>query len=110
MRILAIERELSPVGAALPPDLLRQEAADVWALRKQGVIRDIWFTQDRHAVIMLECPHAAEARRHLGSLPLAQAGLIDFIVHELTSYDAFERLFTSGPTAAVPKAEEPPEY
>lgn len=111
MRILAIERDLSSPGAALPPDLLRQEATQVWALRKQDVIREIWFTrQNRHAVIMLECPNAAEARRHLESLALVRAGLIDFIMHELVGYDGEERLFATGKEPARPKPEEPPEY
>lgn len=110
MRILAIERQVSPAGVTLPPDLLRQEAAAVWALRQPGIIRDIWFTPDRHAVIMLECPNAAEARRHLATLPLVRAGSIDFLVHELASYDGFERLFAPGPGAPAPKPEEPPEY
>lgn len=111
MRILAIERDLSPPSAALPPDLLRQEATEVWALRKQGVIRDIWFTrQNHHAVIMLECQHLAEARGHLASLALVRAGLIDFMVHELVSYDGEERLFATGKEPLRPKPEEPPEY
>ena len=111
MRILAIERELTPPGAPLPPDLLRQEAAEVWALQKQGLIRDIWFTtQDRHAVIMLECPDAAGARQHLAALPLARSGLIDFMVYELASYDGYERLFSTGTPTPAPKHEEPPEY
>lgn len=112
MRILAIERELTPPGASIPVDLLRQEAAEVWALQKQGIIRDIWFTtqQDRHAIIMLESLDATEARRQLADLPLVQAGLIDFTFHELGCYDGFERLFASGTSTPGPKHEEPPEY
>ncbi|MBI2498284.1 MAG: superoxide dismutase [Opitutae bacterium] len=111
MRILAVERELTPPGAAMPPDLLRQEAVDVWTLQKQGVIRDIWFTtQDRHAVIMLECANGAEARQRLAALPLARSGLIDFMVYELSSYDGYERLFSTGGAVPPPKHEEPPEY
>lgn len=111
MRILAIEHDLTPPGAATPADLYRQEALQVWTLQKQGIIRDIWFTtQGRNAVVMLECPNGKEAKRHLATLPLVQAGLIDFTVHELQSYDGYERLFATGPKAAVAKPEEPPEY
>lgn len=111
MRILAIERELTPPGASIPADLYRQEALQVWALQKQGTLRDIWFTtQGRNAVVMLECANATEARRHLASLPLVQAGMIDFTVHELQIYDGYERLFSTSPKAAVAKPEEPPEY
>lgn len=111
MRILAIERDLTPPGATTPADLLHQEAATVWALQKQGLIRDIWFTtQGRNAVVMLECTNGAEARRHLAVLPLVRAGLIDFTVHELQSYDGYERLFATSPKAVAAKPEEPPEY
>jgi muconolactone delta-isomerase len=111
MRILAIERELTPPGAAVPPDLYRQEAAQVWALQKAGVVRDIWFTvQGRNAIVMLECPDATEARRQLAALPLVRAGMIDFTLHELGTYDGFERLFSSSPKVSVAKAEEAPEY
>jgi len=110
MRILAIERELTSPGAVVPADLLRREAAEVWALQKQGIVRDIWLTPDRHAVFMLECPQLAEARQHLAALPLVRAGLLEFTVHALTSYDGFERLFSPNPGAPAPRREEPPEY
>jgi len=111
MRILAIERELPmPVYQNLR-DLLRDEAAAIWALQKEGVIRDIWFTTaDRRAVVMLECAGATEARRQLASLPLVRAGLIEFTVFELCGYDGFERLFATGLEPAMPRHEEPPEY
>jgi muconolactone delta-isomerase len=113
MRILAIEREI-PLPAR--PDLreiLREEAAGVWALQKRGFIRDIWFTAaDRHAIVMLECADVDEARQLLATLPLVRTGLIEFTLHELRSYDGFERLFgpaTSAPPPAL-KQDEPPEY
>lgn len=111
MRILAIERDLTPPGASVPADLLRREATEVWALQKQGVIRDIWFTNPgRNAIVMLECVNGTAARRHLAALPLVRAGMIDFTVHELTSYDGYERLFSSSPKAVAAKPEEQPEY
>ena len=111
MRILAIEREMPMPAHQNLHDLLRKEAAAVWDLQKSGVIRDIWFTTaDRRAVIMLECPGGAEAREQLDALPLVRSGLINFTLLELRSYDGFERLFATGPEAAVPQHEEPPEY
>lgn len=111
MRILAIERELPmPVHQNLH-DLLHEEAATVWELQKQGIVRDIWFTTaDRRAVIMLECPGAPAAREHLNALPLVRTGLIDFMLLELTAYDGFERLFAGGLESAELRHEEPPEY
>jgi muconolactone delta-isomerase len=94
MRILAIERELPKASAVTIEEILRVEAACVWDLQKRGIIRDIWFTTaGNHAVIMLECANATEARQHLAVLPLVNAGVIGFTVHELRSYDGFELLF-----------------
>lgn len=110
MRILAIERELPTPRRPDLSHLLHDEAARVWDLQKRGIVRDIWFTAaDRRAIVMLECAHATEARAHLATLPLVQTGVIEFTLHELCSYDGYERLFgTAEP--AVHVREEPPEY
>lgn len=112
MRILAIERELPTPRRPDLPHLLHDEAARVWDLQKRGIIRNIWFTAaDRLAVVMLECASAAEAREQLATLPLVQTGVIDFTLHELRSYDGFERLFAAGGAEPpVQVHEEPPEY
>ena len=112
MRILAIERELAePIHSALH-ELLRTDAAAIWDMTKRGVIRDIWCTNttDRRAILMLECANATEAKKHLATLPLVQSGLIDFTIHELQSYDGFERLLGFSPVPVATKPEEPPEY
>lgn len=92
-QILAIEKELMPFGAQ-HHELLREEAAHVWSLKKEGILREIWFSVHEHvAVILLECATEEEARQHLDTFPLVQAGLITFDVIPLQSYDGFERLF-----------------
>lgn len=97
MQILAIEKETSAPPVPNIKELLRVEAASVWDLRERGVISEIWFTVKGHnAIIMLECRDDAEARRHLDSLPLVRAGVIDFDIHGLHAYDGFDRLFSAG--------------
>lgn len=112
MQILALERELKPIDSRRHAAVLREEAARVWALKKEAVIRDIWFTvRDRCAVVMLECSSEDEARRHLATLPLVREGLIAFEVLALCSYDGFERLFTSEDRtrgACRPETGDPP--
>lgn len=96
MQILAIEKELMPVGAHRQ-DLLREEAAHVWSLKKEGIIREIWFSVNEHvAVLLLECATEQEAKQYLDKLPLVQSGLITFEIIPLRSYDGFERLFYTG--------------
>ncbi len=93
MQILAIEKELTEIDPRKMHGLLREEAACVWALKKQEIIRDIWFTcAGKHAVIMLECASEEDAKQHLGSLPLVRQRIIEFDVQALRTYDGFERL------------------
>jgi muconolactone delta-isomerase len=114
MQLLAIERELPTGIYARPGDLIRAEAAAVWALQKSGIVRQLWFTaSDRRTVLLLECDSAIEGRRHLATLPFVERGLIEFSVLELRSYDGFERLIAGGPSpgqSAELSVEDPPEY
>jgi muconolactone delta-isomerase len=93
MQILAIENELKPIPAELAGELLREEAARVWALKKQEVIREIWFTRvGRCAVVLLECDSEAEAERLLATLPLVRERYIEFEIRGLQAYNGFDRL------------------
>ena len=96
MQILAIEREIAAIDPRKHRDVLREEAACVWALKKADVIRDIWFTvADKRAIVILECGTEDEAKRQLASLPLVRERLIDFDVFALRGYDGFDRLFSA---------------
>lgn len=96
MRILAIERELSLINPTKMHDVLRAEAARVWALQKQDVIRELWFTRgDQRAVIMLECDTENAAKEYLESLPLVRHHCIEFELLALRPYDGFDRLLSS---------------
>jgi hypothetical protein len=73
---------------------LKAEARRAWELHQSGVIRELYFRQDNHtAVLVLEAPGPEEARRALETLPLVQAGLIEFQILPLVPYDGFARLF-----------------
>lgn len=110
MRYLALERDLPALPRPDRTDLLRQEAAAVWELQKRGVLQSIWFTAPgRHAVLLLDCPSAAAAREHLTKLPLARAGQVEFVLHELQPYDGYERLFAVD-AAQAHERDRPAEY
>lgn len=111
MRYLALERELDTLPRPDLPELLRKEAAAVWALQKSGVVRDIWFTRPAHtAVVLLECPSVAAARAHLEQLPLVRAGRIRFDLLELAPYDGYERLFAPDLLTPHSSPAAPAEY
>ncbi len=94
MKILAIEHEKPGCpGTEFAPQL-KAEAQQAWELYLAGILRELYFRQDRsEAVLMLECADVEQARQHLESLPLVQAGLIEFEVIPLAPYPGFARLF-----------------
>jgi hypothetical protein len=95
MQILALETERRPVSAAEYAPYLEDEARAVWNLAQGGVVREIYFRDDRpQAVIMLEAVSLSEAQDILSRLPLVQAGLIEFEVVGLRPYPGYARLFT----------------
>jgi len=95
MKILALEKEVPGVTVDQFPPHLRAEARRVWELYKSGIIRELYFRQEKtEAVLVLECVDAAEAREVLNSLPLVQEKLIDFEIIPLGPYPGIERLFS----------------
>ncbi len=96
MKILATEKENPGVTEEQFKPFLKPEAEKVWQLYKQGIIREIYFTQDTHeAVLILECRDGKEAENILNTLPLVKENLIIFEIKPLIAYDGFERLFNN---------------
>ncbi len=95
MMILALEQDVPGMRDEQLYSHLKEEAARVWELYQAGVLREIYFRQDRtNAVLVMECADVQEARHVLEALPLVQAGLIDFEIIPLIPYPGFSRLFT----------------
>ena len=96
MKILALEQDIPGVKDEQFYPHLNDEAARVWELYQAGVLREIYFRQDRsNAVLVLECSDVGEARGLLETLPLVRAGLIDFEIIPLIPYPGLSRLFNS---------------
>lgn len=94
MKILAIERECLGASPGQIQAYLKSEASRVWELYQKGIIREAYFQAEQHnAVLVLECQDIDEARTAIQSLPLVDAGLIDFTLLPLIPYDGFARLF-----------------
>jgi muconolactone delta-isomerase len=95
MKILALEKEVPGVAANAFTPHLRAEAARVWELQQSGVLREIYFREDRSdAVLILECADLGEAQRALATLPLVCEKLIAFELIPLKPYPGLARLFS----------------
>jgi len=94
MKILALEKELPGATAEQFQALLKDEACRVWELQQSGLIREIYLASEhRNAVLMLESSGVEEAQQALATLPLVNAGLIEFVLIPLIPYPGFARLF-----------------
>lgn len=70
------------------------EVRHTWLLYKSGVIRDIYFRQDRPGVaIIAEADSIEAAKRALDELPLVKAGLIEWEMIPLGPFTNWEFLF-----------------
>jgi muconolactone delta-isomerase len=97
MKMLALEREVPGItDDQFTPDLMRSEAKKAWELHTSDVLREMYFSADKHeAVLVMECDSVEDAQRSLSELPLVRAGLIGFDIVPLAPYDGFARLFGS---------------
>ena len=98
MKLLAIENEVSSVNWDEENEVLINESYQVYHLFQEGIIRDIYFTENENAVIILECASKEEATAVLSTLPLVKAGLISFEIMELRPYTGFDRIIRKSMT------------
>lgn len=93
MKILAIEKELPNIMDSDYQPFLEPEARKAWELQQEGLIREMYFTDEHCAVLILEARDKAHAREIVDQLPLVQQKLIDFDLMALSAYSGFARLF-----------------
>jgi muconolactone delta-isomerase len=63
------------------PELLERESQRVRALYAAGVLRAIWRRKDMPgAVMLLEVADEDEARATVATLPLAELGMLEFVI------------------------------
>jgi len=93
MKILAIEKEIPGVADNDYKPFLEAEARKAWELQQQDLIRELYFTEDHCAVLILEARDLPHAHEILNELPLVREKLIEFEIHILNAYPGFQRLF-----------------
>ncbi len=92
MKILAIEKELKTVDWKKESQTLVDEAKVVYNMILSDSLREIYFTENKNAVLILECDDKTKAKKLLSKLPLVEKKIIDFEIMELQPYTGFSRL------------------
>ena len=93
MKILAIEKEIEGKNWNNINMIFKQEAGHVYMLQKQNILREIYFNEDKCAVLVLECKDKTEAEVILSKFPLVEQNYIRFEINQLLPYTGLERLF-----------------
>lgn len=94
MRILCLDKPASGVTPEKYAPYMIPENLYAWDLYKSGIIREMYFRQDRFGVaIFLECDSVEEAQTAVAGFPLAKAGLLTFECIPLGSFTHWEMLF-----------------
>ena len=92
MKILAIENEIEGIEWENLGDLLKDEAQHVFNLYLSDSLREIYFTEDKKAILVIETEDKKTAITLLDTLPLVMSGKIKFKVMELRPYNGYERI------------------
>ena len=92
MKILAIEHDMEGVAWETLGDLLQEEAKHVYHLYLSDSLREIYFTENKNAILILETEDTKTAMGILNELPLVKSGRIRFEVMELRPYTGYERI------------------
>lgn len=92
MKILAIEKELKNVNWEKETETLIEEAISVYKMILSEDLREIYFTEHKNAVLVLECTDKNEAKQLLDKLPVVKKRIISFEIMELRPYTGLSRL------------------
>ena len=92
MKIFALEKEIEGAKWENTEKLLEQEAQHIFQLYLSDCLREIYFTENRNAVLVMETKDRETAILLLDALPLVKSGKIQFEVLELRPYTGYERI------------------
>jgi len=92
MKILALENEISGVEWGGMEDLLKDEAHSIYDLYLSGSLREIYFTENKNAILVMETIDKKAAIALLNTSPLVKYGKIKFEVMELLPYTGYGRI------------------
>lgn len=95
MKILALEKEAEEANWQNAHDFLKEEARQVYQLYLSDILREIYFTENKTAILILETENKMAAEELLNKLPLVKMGFISFEVMELRPYSGYDRLIKS---------------
>ena len=77
---------------SLQDHALKSEAQHVWNLYKRGVLKNIWFTEKKDAILIIEASTQDEAESVINDLPLVKSELLKYSINSLLPYTGYDRI------------------
>jgi hypothetical protein len=95
VKVLAIGHARSGIRWEHIAPYVGEQARSVWERYEIDQVREFYLRADHQpgAVLILECDDVTEAERLVATLPLAEAGLLDFELIPLRPFMGFRELF-----------------
>ena len=95
MKVLAIGHARSGIRWEHIAPYVCEQARSVWERYEIDQVREFYLRADHQpgAVLILECDDVTEAERLVATLPMAEAGLLDFELIPLRPFMGFRELF-----------------
>ena len=95
MKVLAIGHPRNGVRWEDIAPYVGEQSRSVWERYEVDQVREFYLRADHQpgAVLVLECDDVREAERLVATLPMAEAGLIDFDLIPLRPFMGFRELF-----------------
>ena len=95
MKVLAIGHARSGIRWEHIAPYVGEQARSVWERYEIDQVREFYLRADHQpgAVLILECDDVTEADRLVATLPMAEAGLLDFELIPLRPFMGFRELF-----------------
>jgi len=76
-------------------DILKHEASSIWHLYKEQVICNIWFSEKKDAIFIIEAESMDIAEQIVGGLPLVKANLLRYSITGLLPYTGLDRIMNT---------------
>lgn len=92
MQFLITTFDKGTVKWSLHSDVLKDEARCIFDLCQKDIVRNIWFSEKKDAVLIMECETREKAEAIVRVFPLVQADLIEFEITELHPYTGLARI------------------
>jgi hypothetical protein len=95
VKVLAIGHARSGIRWEHIAPYVGEQARSVWERYEIDQVREFYLRADHQpgAVLILECYDVTEAERLVATLPMAEAGLLDFELIPLRPFMGFRELF-----------------